>query len=290
MVNEKPYTEGGYSLGELEGVKLTYLFVATKLGDLIENIVVVGGLVPNLLIDQGKMGENRTDALSCHVGTRDLDIGLSLGLLEKSQYSEISKRLKRAGFANEIKDSGEPRTHRWNLKTHCLDAKIDFLISPSGEEEKGGEIKNLEEDFSAIITPGLNLAFEDCEKIQIEGEIPEGGITKRKLNVCGPAAFVILKSLAFEIRNENKDAYDLFYVLRNFEKGMDEIAARFDEFDDQQEVRHALEILERDFTEEDNIGPVSVANFIESRPQEEIRADVVAFIGDFLSKISRNRG
>ncbi len=101
----------------------------------------MGGLVPNLLVDQGEMGRSRTDALSCNVGTRDLDIGLSLGLLEKSRYSEISKRLKRAGFVSDVKDSGEPRTHRWGLKTDCLDAKIDFLISPSEAGEKGGEIK-----------------------------------------------------------------------------------------------------------------------------------------------------
>jgi hypothetical protein len=43
--------------------------------------------------------------------------------------------------------------------------------------------------------------------------------------VCGAGAFVILKALAFRIRDENKDAYDLYYLLRNFGRGVADGAA-----------------------------------------------------------------
>ena len=43
--------------------------LATKLGDLMDDLVVVGGLVPSQLIDQASLPEG-ADA---HAGTTDLD-------------------------------------------------------------------------------------------------------------------------------------------------------------------------------------------------------------------------
>ncbi len=49
---EKPTTAAGYLPEQVVRVKATCLYLATKLGDLMPELVVVGGLVPSLLIDQ----------------------------------------------------------------------------------------------------------------------------------------------------------------------------------------------------------------------------------------------
>lgn len=41
--------------------------------------------------------------------------------------------------------------------------------------------------------------------------------------VSGPGAFVVLKGLAFRLRGENKDAYDLVYVLLEYGNGLDDV-------------------------------------------------------------------
>jgi hypothetical protein len=41
-------------------VKATCLYLATKLGDLMPELIVVGGLVPSLLIDQENLPEHVT--------------------------------------------------------------------------------------------------------------------------------------------------------------------------------------------------------------------------------------
>ena len=43
----------------------------------------------------------------------------------------------------------------------------------------------------------------------------------REVWVCGPGAYVVLKALAFRLRGENKDAYDLHYLVRNYGAGID---------------------------------------------------------------------
>jgi hypothetical protein len=68
---EKPTTASGYPPGQVARVKSTCLYLAKKLGDLMDELVVVGGLVPSLLIDQEKLPENVTP----HVGTLDLELG-----------------------------------------------------------------------------------------------------------------------------------------------------------------------------------------------------------------------
>ena len=51
---EKPRTAAGYLPEQLDRVRRTCLYVATKLGDLMDDVVAVGGLVPSLLIEQNQ--------------------------------------------------------------------------------------------------------------------------------------------------------------------------------------------------------------------------------------------
>jgi hypothetical protein len=51
-MTKKPTTAAGYPPDQVARVNATCLYLATKLGDLMPELVVVGGLVPSLLIDQ----------------------------------------------------------------------------------------------------------------------------------------------------------------------------------------------------------------------------------------------
>ena len=54
---EKPIFAYEYRSEQMELVRKTCLYVATKLGDLLDNIAVVGGLVPSLLIPKESLSE-----------------------------------------------------------------------------------------------------------------------------------------------------------------------------------------------------------------------------------------
>lgn len=92
----KPRDRSGYSSEETEQVKAACLTVAVTLGALMDDLCIVGGLVPNLLIDQ-QIGPD-PDTGDMHPGTNDLDVGLAIGLLDEEQYAEISYRLRQEGF------------------------------------------------------------------------------------------------------------------------------------------------------------------------------------------------
>ena len=59
---DKPSSSDGYGFEQLQGVHRTCLYMAAKLGDLLDEIVVVGGLVPYLLIDQENLPAGESSA------------------------------------------------------------------------------------------------------------------------------------------------------------------------------------------------------------------------------------
>lgn len=269
----KPTTADGYPPGLAAEARRMCLYIATILGDLLDEIVVVGGLVPYLIIDQRAVPE-------AHVGTRDLDLGLTLAVLDDARYREISVRLRDRGFTPAKNEHGRITRQTWTLSQERV--TIDFLIPPSPGGPAPSKLQNLEADFAAIVTPALPLAFRDCMEVEIDDRTPVGAKAKRTVRVCGPAAFVAMKAHALRSRGGNKDAYDLVYVLRHFGDGkVTEVAGHFEGIADDDEARQAIDILRDDFASPEHLGPVAAADFLGSRDPAR-QADAFGYVQEFL--------
>lgn len=241
----------------------------------MDELCIVGGLVPTLLVDMDKLPEG----VAAHVGTYDLDLGLSIAILDEQRYEEIAQRLKTAGFEPDHNEAGNTTAQRWRSQEGAL---VDFLIAPTDTTDKAGRLRNLDVDFAAIITPGLQLAFSDREQIQLEGETLSGGTTARVIPVCGPGAFVVLKALAFRNRGMEKDAYDLWYVVQN----RDDTVNRLLSIIQDSVAKQALEILREDFTDAGRTGPRRVAEFLFGRADDDLQADVAGQIRALIEAVS----
>ena len=279
----KPSTSDGYDIEQLDIVHRTCLYMATRLGDLLDEIVVVGGLVPYLLVDQ----ENLPSGLEPHVGTMDLDMGLAVAILNCERYRELGRRLRDAGFEPDVNDQGNRRLQTWTAGTP-YPVTVDFLIPPIEDTDKGGELRHFESDLAAIVTPGLELAFKDRLWKELSGYTPAGARAARKVPVCGPGAFTVLKALAFGSRAENKDAYDLFYVWSGV--GVLEVAESLAPLQPNTCIDDALSVIERDFCHHDGLGPIGTARFITQELDENVQADVVGYAQALLRSMGQLRG
>ena len=245
---EKPTTASGYPQGQVARVKSTCLYLATKLGDLMDELVVVGGLVPSLLIDQEQLPENVTP----HVGTLDLDLGLAFALVGEQRYQDVVERLRNAKFTADVNEEGKPTRQRWRISDPPV--TVDFLIEPEqGAEAQAGRLFPLTKDWAAIIAPGLHLAFRNNQVVTLDGRTIVGETAKRDIRVCGAGAFVVLKALALHIRGENKDAYDLFYLLRNYGRGVSDVATHLRPLLPDASAMKALVHLQADFNNSEAI-------------------------------------
>jgi hypothetical protein len=279
-MSPKPSTASDYSTHQLNLVHSVCLYISTVIGDYINDLVIVGGLVPNLIISQAPLPEGA----EAHVGTQDLDIGFSLGALNSDRYHEIAERLRRAEFIPDENENLNPTIQRWKLDKP-VNVTVDFLIPQTNRDEIGGTIKHLEKDFGAVITPGLELAFQDRINLSIAGTTPFGEKAERDIWVCGPGAYIILKAMAFDSRGEGKDAYDLFYVVRNFGSGHEEVLQHLLPLIQNEHGKKAIDILKRDFSNPSLVGSVRVARFIHGQPNEETQVEVAGLINQVLHRI-----
>lgn len=167
---EKPKHASDYESEQVELVRAMCLYVATKLGDMMDDLLIVGGLMPSLIIDHEHRGEDAEP----HVGTNDLDVGLQVALLNEGRYRQLAERLRDAGFEMAKNDAGNPTRQRWAI-ANAERVTIDFLIQPTLEGDKGGKLRDLEPDFAAIIATGLRCAFRDRKKVTLD-EVKPGQV------------------------------------------------------------------------------------------------------------------
>jgi hypothetical protein len=277
-VPDKPTTATGYSPRQVARVRATALYLATKLGDLMPELVIIGGLVPALLIDQQNLPANVT----AYVGTMDLDLGLAFALVKEDRYQDVIRRLRNAGFEPDRNVEGKPTRQRWRISDPPV--TVDFLIEPQDQGTKPGSIFSLTAEWGAIVAPGLHLAFQNNTTVTLTGQTIAGENVSggRKVRVCGAGAFAVLKALAFHIRGENKDAYDLFYLLRNYGTGVVDVAAELRPLLGDTCAQNAMTYLRDDFRDVNSLGPRRAAAFLFGREDETTQADVVGFVRDLL--------
>lgn len=270
----KPRTKEGYGSDDVRRVRATCLYLATKIGDLLEDIVIVGGLVPALIVPQ------REDRL--HVGTTDLDVGLSIALFDEQRYAELAARLSAAGFEPDVNEKGNPTRQRWRIDSPKI--TVDFLIEPT-RGEKPGTIKDLTKELAAFVIPGVRLAFRDRQAVTLDEQTIRGEDAQRTISVCGPGAFVAMKALALGLRGENKDAYDLVYVLN--ELGPARVADLLHPLLDDPDAQVARENLVRDFKTAKSVGPLRAAEFLTGGVDEDLATDAWGAVQALLEALER---
>ena len=278
---ENSQTRDAYTTEATQLVRQTCLYILTRLGDFVDELVVVGGLVPSLLIDV----DDLTSVVDNHVGTLDLDLGLELAVLQEERYRGLCEALRAAGFGPDTNRRGNLARQRWRLASGAS-ATVDFLIPPSRRTDQPSRIRGLESDFGAVIVPGLHLAFADQIRVQLDGVTLLGETVSRGVWVCGPGGFVVLKALALACRSKSKDAYDLYYVIRNYGSGIADVADRLRPLLSDASAQRALATLRGDFESIDNIGPRRVAEFITGGRDDDIQADVVGVVGELLESLA----
>jgi hypothetical protein len=107
--------------------------------------------------------------------------------------------------------------------------------------------------------------------VSLDGRTIKGEEARRDIWVCGAGAFVLMKALAFKGRGENKDVYDLTYVLRNYGAGPVDVATQVAPLLGELEAIEAVAVLRRDFAKVESLGPMRVAEFLFDGPTRRPR-------------------
>ena len=206
-------------------------------------LVLLGGLVPRYLC--------RPQPLVLPAVTMDVDLGIALGA-SAGQYGSLSSHLQGLGF----KRVDERFVKRVNDRT---DINLDFLTEVAGKAK--GTV--MVDDVPTSVFRGIDRALAVNRECEIAGTDLYGAQQRCRARVCEVGPFLVLKLIAFGIRMQPKDAFDLHQMALHYDGGPPAaIAALAAEHDVNSGFGAARVVLVEHFTAVDKSGPLRGAAFV----------------------------
>lgn len=246
--------------------------VVRATGFAARHIILIGGLVPTLLVPVLDPG------MEPHVGTADVDLCLSMALIEgdTATYGRIEAELKALGF--EVGDA----SFRW-VRGGDVPMTVEFFCASGPARPPGSAWRpkaaenptakhNMGSSLSALALEAGDIISADAVLVEREVALPNSkGTITISLNVTGPVAFLVAKTQALHERNKPKDAYDIVWLIENWPEGPAAAAAAFRERPafSRPEVAETFDRLRAAFSRTNSVGSRSFARFLGANVDEE---------------------
>lgn len=252
MRSGEPQSATDYQERTTEAVKAVLIEVAQVLGAFEGKYAVIGGAVPWLLLENRDMP---------HVGTLDVDLALDAEALGDGQYATLIEVLMAAGY--------EQRGKRFQLVRNVaahddgppIDVIVDFLRPADVEILKNDP--PLVSDFAVIRGSGAAIALKAYQMVAISGRMPEGGRNQVEIAVASIPALLAMKGFAIKKRLKRKDAYDIYYSIRNYAGGIQALAAECSKLLSENDAVLGFGYIAEKFDAWDGFGPTCVRQFVE---------------------------
>ncbi len=244
-----------YSDRTTDAVMSVLVEMGQILGSFRGQFVVIGGLVPWLLLDSEDLR---------HVGTMDLDICLDPEALADHRYADLIETLMEHGYRQ------DPARRRFQLIREVssidngppIDVVVDFLMPEHAQVTRRSS--PLLENFAVIPASGGALTLEFSQACQITGRMPNGSRNRVAISIASIPALLVTKGFALNGRHKEKDAYDIYYCVRNYRGGPSKLVEDCIPLLEHEDARRSFSFINEKFATIDNYGPVSVGNFARS--------------------------
>lgn len=254
MTPNEPQSAAAYGDRTTAAVKKVLVEIGQILGSFKGKYAIVGGAVPWLLLGNEDMP---------HVGTLDVDVGLDAEALGDGEYAHLIDALLGHGYQQRAalrrfqlvrrvstEDDGAP-----------IDIIVDFLMPRDAEIVKN--IPPLIGDFAVQRADGADLAFRFYQLVAITGPMPGGGTNRVEIAVCSIPALLAMKGHAIQGRYKQKDAYDIYYCIRNYPGGPEALADACRPLLDHASGAVGYGFIAGKFDTSDGFGPTCVRRFVE---------------------------
>ena len=253
----EPQFAGDYDDRTTKAVKSVLIEIAQILGSFEGKFAVIGGAVPWLLLNEADMP---------HSGTVDVDLGLDPSALGDGEYVRLVEALQKHGYHQ--RDNLRPfqleRTVPARDGGPDIDIVVDFLMPRDAEITRN--TPPLISQFAVQRADGAELALNFNQMVAIEGDMPDGGVNLVRIAVASIPAFLAMKGYAIAQRQKPKDAYDIYYSIRNFPDGIDALVEATRLLLDVKSALKGYCLISEKFRNFDDFGPTNVRRFVEDSP------------------------
>jgi hypothetical protein len=235
-----------YSEDIVRAARSVMIELGHLLGEYRKYLVIIGGWVPELLFPG-------------HVGSMDVDIAIDHRHLPAEGYKTILELLSGRGYRLKS-DSQFTYIKDVLVGDRAIAVQVDLL---AGEYAGTVEARRHQrvQDVLARKVRGCDIAFDAPMEITIEGELPGGAEDSVRVQVASINSFLVMKGVALANRMREKDAYDIYYCIRNYPGGLDALVAELRHHLKHGLVKEGFERIAEAFSSEKHTGPKWVADF-----------------------------
>jgi hypothetical protein len=134
--------------------------------------------------------------------------------IDDDTYQTIRTALLKRGY----KEGKQPFIFFREVLTEGGDPVVVEVNFLSGEHGGTGTSHRTQkvQDLRARKARGCDLAFENFVAVEMETELPEGGIDRVVCKVSAVVPFIVMKGMALADRMKEKDAWDIYYCLVHY--------------------------------------------------------------------------
>lgn len=276
---------GMYSKSVTESSKSVLVEVLRILGSYMDYLVLTGGWSPYFILE--KFGEGGQ-----HCGSVDIDFVLNPRLIDLKVYETIVSLIEKRGYSPFVADDGEVLPYRFYRSVKSpLDGtehviEVDFISEPDVVKRLlPDKFLAVQKDLHAVVIRGSSIVFSHNFEHNITGVLPSGAETRALAKVSDVVGSLATKGLALKGRYKEKDAYDIYFVLRYYEGGPRKAAEEVRSFLGESIVAEALEEIKDKFGNVRSEGPFQVAYFLapgDERLRERIQGETYAVLRAFF--------
>lgn len=254
MTPGEPQSAADYDDRTSAAVKAVLIEMGQILGAFKGKFAIVGGAVPWLLLGNEDMP---------HVGTLDVDVGLDSEALGDGEYVTLIDALRGHGYEQrkELRRFQLVRSVAATDGGAPIAVIVDFLMPRDAEVIKN--VPPLISDFAVQRADGADLALRFYQLVAIAGPMPEGGTNRVEVAVCSIPALLAMKGHAVQGRYKQKDAYDIYYCIRNYPGGSEALAEACRPLLEHESGKVGFSYIADKFHSVDGFGPTCVRKFVE---------------------------
>jgi len=250
--------------------------IVRVLGEYRDNIVLIGGWVPQILF------QNKDEL---HTGSIDIDLALDHRQITDEGYRGIHDLLIDRGY----RQGKQPFIFHRTVKIEGVEVSVQVDLV-SGEYEGTGKSHRHQkiQEIRTRKVRGCDLAFNNPIELTIEGNLPGGAKDSVVLKVASMVSFLIMKAIVLDDRLKEKDAYDIYYCLKQYSDRLDDLVAEFEPHLENSLIQEGLAKLAKNFETVDHTGPKFVAMFEEVTDEEDrtlIERDAFERVNYLLQKL-----
>lgn len=250
----EPQSANDYDDRTTEAVRSVLIEVGQILGSFEGRFAVVGGAVPWLLLREAEMR---------HIGTLDVDLSLDAEALGDGEYVNLVEALQAHGYQQreDLRRFQLVRTVPSRDAGPDIDIVVDFLMPRDAEIARNDP--PLVSEFAVQRAHGADLALRYSENVTLDGEMPDGSRNSVRIAVASIPALLAMKGFAIDRRMKRKDAYDIYFCIRNYPGGPIALVESTSPLLNVQAAREGYRLISAKFRAIDDFGPTSVRIFVE---------------------------